>query len=221
MPMRWSAPVAMLSTLFLVSVGFGQDEIDSGEQLIKDFLRGTSTISGRFEQQLVDANNNVIEESGGTLDIRRPGRFRWVYDDPYEQILVADGLNMWSYDVELEQVMVKAQSDALRSTPALLLGGSGDVLEEFNIDGAIEYRGVQWVQLRPKNTGGSFYKVELGFTDGQLSRMLFGDNLDQTTLIALVDVSFNEPIADVVFRFTPPDGVDVIGAPVAEPVSDL
>ena len=221
MPMRWPAPVAMLSTLFLVSVSFGQDEIDSGEQLIKDFLRGTSTISGRFEQQLVDANNNVIEESGGTLDIRRPGRFRWVYDDPYEQILVADGLNMWSYDVELEQVMVKAQSDALRSTPALLLGGSGDVLEEFNIDGAIEYRGVQWVQLRPKNAGSSFYKVELGFTDGQLSRMLFGDNLDQTTLIALVDVSFNEPIADVVFRFTPPDGVDVVGAPVAEPVSDL
>ena len=78
--MRWPAPVAMLSTLFLVSVSFGQDEIDSGEQLIKDFLRGTSTISGRFEQQLVDANNNVIEESGGTLDIRRPGRFRWVYD---------------------------------------------------------------------------------------------------------------------------------------------
>lgn len=221
MPMRWSAPVAMLNTLFLVSVSFGQDEIDSGEQLIKEFLRGTSTISGRFEQQLVDANNNVIEESGGTLDIRRPGRFRWVYDDPYEQILVADGLNMWSYDVELEQVMVKAQSDALGSTPALLLGGSGDVLEEFNIDGAIEYRGVQWVQLRPKNTGSSFYKVELGFTDGQLSRMLFGDNLDQTTLIALVDVSFNEPIADVVFRFTPPDGVDVVGAPVAEPVSDL
>ena len=44
---------------------------------------------------------------------------------------------------------------------------------------------------------------------------------DMSTLIALVDVSFNETIADVVFRFTPPDGVDVIGAPVAEPVSDL
>ena len=94
-------------------------------------------------------------------------------------------------------------------------------IEEFNIDGAIEYRGVQWVQLRQKNNGSSFYKVEFGFTDGQLSRMLFGDNLDQTTLIALVDVSFNEPIADVVFRFTPPDGVDVVGDPVAEPVSDL
>ena len=56
------------------------------------------------EEQLVDPDDVVIETSSGTLDIARPGRFRWSYYDPYQQFLIADGLNLWSYDVDLEQV---------------------------------------------------------------------------------------------------------------------
>ena len=153
--------------------------------------------------------------------MRRPGQFRWSYAEPYEQLLIADGLNMWSYDVDLEQVTVKAQADALASTPALLLGGSTDVLEDFNYIGSFEDRGTQWVMLRPKDMESGFYKVELGFTGGELTRMLFGDNLAQTTLIALVDLAFNEAIDAATFDFSPPGGVDVVGEPVALPVDDL
>lgn len=209
-----------LSAFLLTAIGaHAQEPKDEGQLLIEDFLQNVITLSGQFEQQLIDADNNVLEESAGTLDIRRPGQFRWAYSEPYEQVLIADGLNMWSYDVDLEQVTVKPQGDALSSTPALLLGGSTDVLEEFNYIGSFADRGTQWVLLRPKNTESGFYKVELGFTDGKLSRMLFGDNLEQTTLIALVDVAFNGPIDEATFDFSPPDGVDVVGEPVA-PVSD-
>lgn len=211
----------MSLTVVLVASGANaQESKDEGQLLIEDFLQNVITLSGQFEQQLIDADNNVLEESAGTLDIRRPGQFRWSYSDPYEQVLIADGLNMWSYDVDLEQVTVKPQGDALSSTPALLLGGSTDVLEEFNYIGTFVDRGTQWVLLRPRNTESGFYKVELGFTDGKLSRMLFGDNLEQTTLIALVDVAFNEPIDEATFSFRPPDGVDVVGEPVVAPASD-
>ncbi len=198
-----------------------QEVRDIGQDLIDDFLKNVATLSGRFEQELIDADNNVLEESSGTLAIRRPGQFRWSYAEPYEQLLVADGLNVWSYDVDLEQVTVKAQADALGSTPAMLLGGSTDVLEDFNYIGSFEDRGTHWVMLRPKDTESGFYKVELGFTDGVLTRMLFGDNLEQTTLIALVDVAFNEAVDAAAFDFSPPDGVDVVGEPVALPADDL
>lgn len=210
-----------VSTVFLFAGGANAQETrDEGEILLEGFLQNVITLSGRFEQQLIDADNIVLEESVGTLDIRRPGQFRWSYSEPYEQVLIADGLNMWSYDVDLEQVTVKPQADALGSTPALLLGGSADVLEDFNYIGTFADRGTQWVLLRPKDTESGFYKVELGFTDGQLSRMLFGDNLEQTTLIALVDVEFNEHIDEETFSFSPPDGVDVVGAPVVVPVTE-
>jgi len=197
-----------------------QEENDEGQRLVEDFLENVKTLSGRFEQQLIDADDMVVEESSGTLSIRRPGQFRWTYFDPYQQILVADGLNMWSYDVDLEQVTVKPQGTALGSTPALLLGGSSDVLDDFDYIGSQTERGTVWVRLRPKNTDNGFNKVELGFTGGKLTRMLFGDNLEQTTLIALFDVSFNEPIAESTFEFNPPAGVDVVGEPLPVPSTE-
>ena len=208
-------PPLLAGLLVVTGVSAAQESgtVDAGERLVEDFLNRVTTMSGRFEQQLVDAEDNVVETSTGQLDIRRPGQFRWSYVQPYEQLLVADGVNMWSYDVDLEQVTVKPQADALGSTPAILLGGSSEVLADFEVLGSVEDRGTTWVNLRPRDTDSGFNRVELGFTDGELTRMLFGDNLEQTTLIALFDVVFNEPVDDEVFRFDVPAGVDVVGQP--------
>jgi outer membrane lipoprotein carrier protein len=218
--MRVPNHVTLLACLTMTVTASAQ-ETDDGQILIESFLQDVTTISGRFEQQLIDADNSLIESSAGTLDIERPGRFRWSYSKPYRQELIADGLNMWSYDVDLEQVTVKPQAEALSSTPALLLGGTTDVLEDFSYVGSFDDKGTIWVLLRPKDTDSGFNKVELGFTDGVLTRMLFGDNLEQTTLIALFDVAFNEPIDAATFAFAPPDGVDVVGEPAAAPAADL
>jgi outer membrane lipoprotein carrier protein len=169
---------------------------------------------GRFEQSLVDANDRILESASGTFEIRRPGQLRWLYERPYEQMLVADGLNVWSYDVDLAQVTVKPQAEVLSSTPALLLGGSEHVLDDFTYGGSFEDRGTDWVRLLPRDTDSSFDSVELGFNDGTLSRMIFEDNLDQTTLVAMHDVVLNEPVDAEHFRFVPPEGVDVVGKPL-------
>ena len=211
----------MKSAIFFFSYAIGAQEKDAGEQLIEDFLENVTTISGRFEQQLVDAEDNVVEKSAGTVDIMRPNKFRWSYSDPYEQVLVADGLNIWIYDVDLEQVTVRPQLDALGSTPALLLGGSIEVLKDFEHVGSFTDRETIWIILRPNDTKNGFSKIEFGFTNGVLTRMLFGDNLGQTTLIALFDVQFNQPIDPKVFKFTPPHVVDVVGEPITAPAKSL
>ena len=189
------------------------DEV--GELLVNNFLQDVITLQGRFEQSLIDAEGAVVERSSGTLKIERPGRFRWAYSEPYEQWLVADGLNIWSYDVDLAQVTVKAQADALANTPALLLGGSVEALEQFRFDGSMVEKGTTWVRMIPIDTKSGFERMELGFFDGQLNRMVFFDNLDQTTLVALYDVKTNEPIDAEQFSFTVPDDVDLVGVPVA------
>lgn len=197
-----------------VRVSVAQQDSD-GQRLIDDFVNNVHTMSGRFEQQLVDADDIVVDKSSGTIEIQKPGRFRWTYLEPYEQILVADGLNIWSYDVDLEQVTVKAQAEVLASTPALLLGGSQNVLDDFEYIGSFADRDTVWVRLRPKTTDNGFTKVELGFNEGKLGRMIFSDNLGQTTLIALFDLSLNESIDAHRFNFSPPEGVDVVGVPLS------
>lgn len=191
-----------------------------GEVLVNDFVQDVITLQGRFEQSLIDAAGEVVERSSGILEIERPGRFRWAYSEPYEQWLVADGLNIWSYDVDLAQVTVKPQAEALANTPALLLGGSDEALAQFRFDGSMIEAGTTWVRMIPIDTSSGFERMELGFFDGQLTRMVFFDNLDQTTLVALYDVKTNEPIDAEQFAFTVPDDVDLVGVPaVAESVS--
>ena len=172
------------------------------------------TLQGRFEQSLIDAGGAVVERSSGTLEIERPGRFHWAYSEPYEQRLVADGLNIWSYDVDLAQVTVKAQAKALANTPALLLGGDQDAIAQFRFDGSMVEKGTTWVRMIPVDTRSGFERMELGFIGGELSRMVFFDNLDQKTLVSLYDVTTNEPIDAERFEFSVPDDADLVGVPV-------
>ncbi len=192
-----------------------QPAMDDGEALVGAFLNDVVTFAADFEQSLVDPDGLMLEKSSGTLEIQRPGRFRWVYEKPYEQWLVADGTNIWSYDIDLEQVTVKPQAEALANTPALLLGGSGKALDQFEHDGSSTENGYTWIRLVPVDTQSGFRRVELGFEEGRLSRMVFFDNLEQTTIVVLENVVVNEPIDAARFRFTVPDDVDVVGKPVA------
>lgn len=191
-----------------------QPVTDDGEALVNAFVNDVVTFAADFQQSLIDPDGLVLEKTSGTLEIQRPGRFRWVYEEPYEQWLVADGTNIWSYDVDLEQVTVKPQAEALANTPALLLGGSGKAMDQFEHDGSFTENGLTWVRLLPVDTESGFRRVELGFEEGRLSRMVFFDNLEQTTVVVLENVVVNEPIDAARFRFTVPDDVDVVGKPV-------
>ena len=205
-----------LATLLLIAVQAKAQSAadDLGQRLINDFVNNVITLEGDFEQSLLDAEGTVIDRSSGTLEIERPRRFRWSYSDPYEQWLVADGVNIWSYDLDLEQVTVKPQAEALANTPALLLGGSDQALEQFDYGGTTVEKITTWVRLEPKDKSSRFNSVELGFIDEQLRRMIFYDNLEQTTLIALDQVRINEPIDDERFHFVVPPDVDLVGTPV-------
>ena len=212
--------IPTIVVLLAVSVR-AQSVIDEvGEKLVRNFLTDVITMESRFEQSLMDADGIVIESSVGTLEIERPTRFRWSYTEPYEQWLIADGRNVWSYDLDLQQVTVKPQRRALANTPALLLGGSENALEEFDFGGTTITGPTTWVRLVPKDKNGGFSRIELGFIDQQLRRMVFHDNLEQTTLVVLYDVKINEPIDASRFEFIVPDDVDVVGVPALAEVKE-
>jgi outer membrane lipoprotein carrier protein len=217
---RWIVPLA-LALAGQAVLAQAVSEQDDGRRLVDDFVHDIVTLSGAFEQALLDADGQLIERTSGTLEIQRPGRFRWSYTEPYEQWLVADGLNIWSYDVDLEQVTVKPQADALANTPALLLGGADDALDQFDYRGSYVEKDTTWVRLEPKNTESGFMRVELGFMGDTLHRMVFFDNLEQTTLVSLYEVAVNDPIDARRFEFAIPEGVDVVGTPVVAEAAEL
>lgn len=197
------------------SAGASEATPDKGMALLDAFVKDVVTLAGDFEQSLISAEGELLEVTRGKLEIQRPDRFRWAYSEPYEQWLIADGLNIWSYDLDLEQVTVKPQAEALANTPALLLGGSDAALEQFEYRGTTVEDEVTWVRLIPVSTESGFARVELAFIDDQLGHMVFFDNLEQTTYVTLENVSVNKPIDPAHFEFSVPEHVDVVGKPAS------
>jgi len=178
---------------------------------LREFFAGIDTIRGEFRQVLFDARGRAVERSFGEFAILKPGRFRWHYTEPYEQLIVADGENIWLYDVDFEQVTVREQTDSLSQSPAMLLGGDADALDAFRYLGSYSRGGRDWLRLEPVAPESDFRAVDLSFTGGELELMELTDALGQVTRIEFTELVLNESLEDALFTFTPPPGVDVIG----------
>jgi outer membrane lipoprotein carrier protein len=180
------------------------------------YLASLKTLSANFSQVVRNRDGQVTDRASGTLSIARPDRFRWDYQKPYLQTIVADGQRLWLYDSDLEQVTVRALEQGLGSTPAMLLSGVGKVGDAFAAAGVEAKGDWTWCRLTPKQDGSDFEQVSLAFTrGGELAAMELRDKLGQATVIEFGAVKRNVPLDDKLFRFEPPPGADVIGR--AEP----
>lgn len=183
---------------------------------VEGYLGQLATVRAQFRQDLMDADGRLVEHSQGTMSLARPGRFRWDYEKP-ASLIVSDGRTLWLYDPELEQVTVRRLGEALNQTPAMLLAGSAAVHEGYAVRDAGEHEGLQWVVLTPRQAVSDFSELKLGFAGTELRRMDFRSKLNQVTRITLERVEKNLKLDPALFTFTPPPGVDVVGAAAPAP----
>lgn len=176
------------------------------------FLTEVKTLSAVFRQEVFDEQGTSIQEARGKVKLSRPGRFRWAYETPTEQLILADGKNLWIYDVELEQATVKPIDEMLAATPVTLLTELRPLDREFFIQEARPRENLDWVRLIPKAQDTEFLRIELGLKGNQVRQMELYDQFGQTTIIRFEGVMTNLPLPDSQFRFNVPAGVDVIGA---------
>ena len=178
---------------------------------LKTFIHGTRTVRATFSQTLLDRNLRVMQKASGTMQFERPGRFRWTYEIPYEQLIVGDGAKVWFYDRDLNQVTVRKLDLAIGSSPAALLAGSSAIESNFDLGESGLQGGLEWLEAKPKTKEGTFELVRLGFTpEGTLTAMELRDNFGQTTVLIFSGLEKNPRLAPGLFKFTPPESADVI-----------
>lgn len=178
---------------------------------LNNFYKFIRTYQAQFDQELVDAKGKVLQKATGTFYLARPDRFRWDYDAPQEQRIVADGKKVWVYDVDLEQVTVRNMDDALGTTPAHLLSSKTPINRNFTLRETGEREGLHWVELTPRIKDTTFEKMRLGFNATDLAAMELVDGMGQVTKLRFTRVVRNPGLGNTLFQFTPPKGVDVIG----------
>ncbi|MCU0842304.1 MAG: outer membrane lipoprotein chaperone LolA [Thiobacillaceae bacterium] len=181
------------------------------EAQLREFISGTRSLSARFEQQVYDRAGRKIQDSAGSMQFSRPGKFRWVYEKPYKQLVVGDGSKLWIHDQDLEQVTVRKLDQAIGESPAALLAGSNDIEKFFVLKEGGSQDGLEWLEATPRSREGSFELVRMGFKNNDVRAMVIRDNFGQTTRLRFTGLKKNPSLAGDAFRFTPPKGVDVIG----------
>jgi outer membrane lipoprotein carrier protein len=178
---------------------------------VEKYLSGLASWTADFEQTIDDGHGNVLRSATGRLYLQKPGKFRWDYSQPSEQLVLADGKQIWFYDKDLAQANVRDMDTSLASTPASLLSGSGSVSTQFDVTAMPPSAGLQWFQLVPKHADTDFQLVRIGFDKGELRSMFLADKLNQITQLTFSHSKRNLPLAPDLFSFVPPPGVDVIG----------
>jgi outer membrane lipoprotein carrier protein len=178
---------------------------------VEKYLVGLTTWSADFEQTIDDGHGNVLRKAAGRFYLQHPGKFRWDYVKPSDQVIVADGKQIWFYDKDLAQANVRDMDTSLASTPASLLSGSGSVGTQFNVTALPPSGGLQWFQLVPKHADTDFQLVRIGFDKGELRSMFLADKLNQITQLTFTHPVKNPKLIPDLFTFSPPPGVDVIG----------
>lgn len=184
---------------------------ETASERLHAFMSDLRSLQGDFQQVLFDEDRTRLEEARGAFWLQRPGRFRWDYQEPYPQLIVADGKNVWIYDRELEQVTVKPLADALGSTPAFLLSSNQPLEESFTIEDLGSRDGIAWVELKPRSTEVQFSSIQLGFRGEKLRRMELTDSFGQLTRLHFQHTRENVALDPALFNFSPPQGVDVVG----------
>lgn len=182
-----------------------------GVERLKVFVAQARSGQAQFEQTVLDRAGRKVQAASGTFQFQRPGRFRWTYDRPSEQVIVGDGTRFWVYDRELNQVTVRKLDLALGATPAALLAGSDDIETAFMLADGGATGGLEWVEALPRNKESGFERVRMGFNAQSLPEaMELKDQFGQTTYLKFSKVEKNPKLGPELFSFTPPKGADVV-----------
>ncbi len=174
---------------------------------LERYYTEVDSLSGRFVQETRDEDGRLIERSEGTLAIQRPNRFHWHYETPFEQDIVADGIDLWIHDQDLEQVTVRPLEEVLGTGPALMLSGRLEDLEsQFHI-----HQDDDWIRLEPREEGWEVSLVRLRMNGSVPRKVVVIDGMGQVNSLELSDLEMNPRLDPNRFDFRPPAGVDVIG----------
>jgi len=200
-----------LVAIVTVLLSFSAMAAESASDKLNTFVESVVTFKANFKQTVIDPQGQVVEEAQGEFLLERPGKFRWDYQEPFPQHIVADGQRIWFYDVDLEQVTVKSQLEALADTPATLLSGETRPEDKYLLKDIPSEDGLHWVELVPKDVESNFQTVTLAFDKFGLQQMIMKDSFEQRTRLVFTHVLENLELSNDAFVFTPPEGVDVVG----------
>jgi outer membrane lipoprotein carrier protein len=191
--------------LAVLALGAHASAVDT----LKEFIRDVKTGQAGFTQAVTSPDGLRTKVSSGRFEFSRPNRFRFAYNKPFEQVIVADGQKVWIFDTDLNQVSSRKVAAALGGTPAALLAG-GPLEKDFEVTALADQDGLTWALATPRAAESAFQSVRVGFRGKTLAAIEIVDSFGQRSKLQFAQFEANPVLSADRFRFVVPPGADVI-----------
>lgn len=198
-------------------------EAPSLDEFFGEFARqrdAVATLQADFVQTTVTPDEVTVSE--GTLVYARPKRLIFRYADP-PLVYMIDGLNVYEYDAELEQLQIFKLEDRPESE-AFYLGFETDparLQEAYNVrilppdDPAKHALAIEFSPKPPETDEGEepyFQRVVLQLSKGQLlpSEILIVNDAESHTSFSISNFRINEPLPPELSHVEVPEGTTIV-----------
>ncbi|WP_032092884.1 MULTISPECIES: outer membrane lipoprotein chaperone LolA [Pasteurellaceae] len=177
---------------------------DAAEEL-QARLSKVDVLSADYTQKVSDPKGKEIQQGSGKIQIKRPNLFRMDNKAPQETQIISDGKTLWFYDPFVEQVTANWVSEAVNDTPFVLLTSNDKA--HWN-QYSVEQRADTFI-LKPKSAQSNIKQFDIRIeADGVLKNFSTIEKDGQANLYLLRNIT-NLPLADSLFRFSVPKGVEL------------
>ena len=189
--------------------------LDSLETFLKTARSGRAAFTQVVTAPSKDGVAGRSKTSSGRFEFARPGQFKFVYQKPFEQLIVADGQTLWLYDVDLNQVTARKQAQVLGSTPAALIASAPDLKAlqaDFSLQAQPDQGGLEWVLATPRSADSQLKTVRVGLRPPghELVTLDILDSFGQRSVLTFSGFELNPALPASTFAFKPPTGADVV-----------
>jgi len=207
---RFPSVILSLCCLLPVAVGSAQ-ETGGARSELEQFAGGLERFQADFTQTVKSSDGRVQDRAQGEVWLEKPDKLRWTYTGDYPEVIVADGKNLWIYDESLDQVTVKPQSEEATDSPLMILADVSKLDKQFQVTELGDFEGMDLLELKSLDSESEFERILLGLVPGGIRMMAMEDAFGQRTEIHFDNVQVNQPVDPGLFKFTPPEGTDVVG----------
>ena len=199
MPLRLITLIVILIPLFL-SADDRANELNYAKGLINTNIFSNNSFQSHFEQIMRDEQGEIIDKMDGTISIMKPDNFRWHYKNPYEQIIIGNGVKLISYDIDLNNINIRDYRSINNTVPIIMLKSDEDSVNDLKlINSYYDSNNLFWVTVQYQLSNNDEFVFDVAFSNKVIAKMLIKDSLNQDMIINFLNPVINTKLDSDLF----------------------
>ena len=191
--------IVILIPLFL-SADDRANELNYAKGLINTNIFSNNSFQSHFEQTIRDEQGEIIDKMDGTISIMKPDNFRWHYKNPYEQIIIGNGVKLISYDIDLNDITIRDYRSINNTVPIIMLKSDEDSVNDLKlINSYYDSNNLFWVTVQYQLSNNDEFVFDVAFSNKVIAKMLIKDSLNQDMIINFINPVINTKLDSDLF----------------------